>query len=127
MYITANIKDRNQIAELRCPALTDGDKPCPYLVTRTLMARIVDPETLKQLDVHDDALLVQTNPNATFCPGDDYTRGDGCTRIALMVGCDAKHVHRCVPVHAAVAFNLPPAPNLDSRTQYLVNQTGPRW
>lgn len=87
-YVNANINDRNQIAELRCPALTAADKPCQYLAVRSLISRIVDPTTLKQLDNHENDLLVNTNPRAAFCPG------AGCERAALVVG-GARSVQRC--------------------------------
>lgn len=63
-----------------------------YLEVRSLISRVVDAQTLTQLDKHESDLLVVTNPLATFCPG------TGCDRVAFFDAGGsrgARSVQRC--------------------------------
>lgn len=77
-YLSVNINEKQKVMRLTCPALAEGNKPCPVVAPRSLLVKVADRPILEKLADYDDAMLVESNSRVSWCSQ------PGCKAVAMV-------------------------------------------
>jgi hypothetical protein len=77
-YLDVNINEKQKVMRLTCPALGEGNKPCPVVASRSLLVQVANRPILEKLADYDDAMLVESNSRLSWCPQ------PGCKAVAMV-------------------------------------------
>lgn len=77
-YLEVNINEKQKVMRLTCPALGEGNKPCPAVAPRSLLVKVAERHILEKLADYDDAMLVESNSRVSWCSQ------PGCKAVAMV-------------------------------------------
>ena len=77
-YLEVNINEKQKVMRLTCPALGEGNRPCPVVAPRSLLVQVADRHILEKLADYDDAMLVESNSRVSWCSQ------PGCKAVAMV-------------------------------------------